>query len=224
MQEGMAFVKSIHAQGVPVGSAMGKVIAVMKRIVLTGGPGAGKTEVSQRLMARHPSRIVAVPEAATQLYLAMQTNLAALDPDARRTFQHGIYGLQVAQEQEFARRYPDAILIFDRGTVDGAIYWPKGPADFWRALELDHAAELRRYDLVIWMETCAAIGAYDGAASNACRSEDAATAIASGKALLAVWSPHPRFVKINAFPTIDEKVLAVESIILGELSKYPISS
>jgi predicted ATPase len=186
----------------------------MKRIVLTGGPGSGKTEVSRRLMARHPGRIVAVPEAATQLYLMMQTNLAALDPDARRTFQHGIYGLQVAQEQEFAQRYPDAILLFDRGTVDGAIYWPKGPADFWKALELDHAAELRRYDLVIWMETCAAIGVYDGAASNACRSEDAAGAIASGRKLLEVWGSHPRFVKVDAYATIDDKVAAVESIIL----------
>jgi hypothetical protein len=166
-------------------------------------------------MARHPSRIVAVPEAATQLYLAMQTNFAALDAQARRRFQHGIYGLQVAQENEFAERHPDAILIFDRGTVDGAIYWPEGPADFWRALELDHAAELNRYDLVIWMETCAAIGAYDGAASNACRSEDAAAAIASGRALLEVWAGHRQLVKIYAYPSIEEKVAAVETIILN---------
>jgi predicted ATPase len=189
----------------------------MKRVVLTGGPGAGKTEVSRRLMARHPQRIVAVPEAATQLYLAMQTNLAALDPLARRTFQHDIYALQVKQEQAFARRHPDAILLFDRGTVDGAIYWPDGPADFWAALGLDPAAELRRYDRVIWMETCAAIGAYDGAASNQCRSEDAASAIASGRALLEVWAAHPQLIRISAFPTIDEKVAAVEAALFAAL-------
>ena len=42
----------------------------LRRIVLTGGPGAGKTVISHQLAARHPELFVLVPEAATQVYEA----------------------------------------------------------------------------------------------------------------------------------------------------------
>jgi predicted ATPase len=187
----------------------------MKRVVLTGGPGAGKTEVSRRLTQRYPNRIVAVPEAATQIYLSLQTRWDQLDAPSRRRFQRDIYRLQVEQEKQVALKCPGAILLMDRGTVDGSIYWPDGPANFWPALGIDHRAELGRYDLAIWMESCAAIGAYDGAASNRCRSEDAAAAIRSGEALLEVWAGHRQLVRIGAFPHIDQKVAAVEAAIFA---------
>lgn len=181
----------------------------MKRIVLTGGPGAGKTVVSRRLASEQPDRFALVPEAATQVYAALRTRWDRLDLPGRRDVQRRIYHLQVEQEDRLARDHPDKTLLLDRGTIDGAAYWPEGPADYWRDLGTTIDAELSRYDLVVWMQTCAAVGAYDGDTSNACRFEDADAAIASGNLLGELWSGHPRLVRIDAYPNLDDKVRAV---------------
>jgi predicted ATPase len=185
----------------------------MKRIVLTGGPGAGKTVISQRIVQRHPDRLVLVPEAATQVYAQRQTRWDKLDIDGRRDIQRRIYRLQVEQEQRTADQHPEKILLLDRGTVDGAAYWPDGPEDYWRDLGTSLDVELKRYDLVIWMETCAALGVYDGDASNSCRFEDAPAAIANGKLLLRLWGGHQNLRRVDSFKNLQEKIKAVCSIV-----------
>jgi predicted ATPase len=187
----------------------------MQRIVLTGGPGSGKTVISRRLAEEHPKRFVLAPEAATQVYTALQTRWDRLDLAGRRDVQRRIYHTQVEQEARLGREHPTRILLLDRGTVDGASYWPDGPDDYWRDLETTIAAELSRYDAVIWLETCAALGAgmYDGDASNACRFEDASAAIAAGQRLLQLWQGHPNLKHVGAFAILDEKVQAVSELI-----------
>jgi predicted ATPase len=65
----------------------------LRRIVLTGGPGAGKTVISRQLAAARPDRFVLVPEAATQVYDALQTRWDRLDVEGRRGVQRQIYRL-----------------------------------------------------------------------------------------------------------------------------------
>jgi len=103
--------------------------------------------------------------------------------------------------------------LLDRGTIDGAAYWPDGAEDFWRDLGTDHARELSRYGTVIWMESCAALGMYDGDASNFCRFEDSAGAIASGKKLLELWGGQPNPTHVGAFTNRDDKIAAVAKLI-----------
>src|SRR6478672_1679074 len=150
-----------------------------RRIVLTGGPGAGKTVISRRIAADHPDRFVLVPEAATQVYDALQTRWDKLDVEGRRDVQRKIYRLQVDQEDRTASANPGKILLLDRGTIDGAAYWPEGPDDYWRDVASTSERELKRYGAIIWMESAAALGGtyYDGDSSNFCRFEDAAGAI-----------------------------------------------
>src|SRR5438045_3336808 len=143
----------------------------MTRIVLTGGPGAGKTVISKHIAAAHPQRFVLVPEAATQVYDALQTRWDKLDLEGRRDVQRKIYLLQVDQENRTSAANPDKILLLDRGTVDGAAYWPEGPEDYWRDVRSTLERELTRYDVVIWLESAAALGLYDGDESNTCRFE-----------------------------------------------------
>ena len=87
----------------------------------------------------------------------------------------------------------------------------KGRTTIWRDLGTTLAAQLARYDRVIWMQTCAAVGAYDGAASNTCRFEDADAAVASGNLLAILWSGHPRLVRIDAFADLNDKIEAVRA-------------
>ena len=126
----------------------------MHRIVLTGGPGSGKTVISRQLVDARGDRFVLVPEAATQVYTALQTRWDQLDLLGRREVQRRIYRLQREQEDRLAQAHPDKILLLDRGTIDGAAYWPEGPEEYWRDLGTRHDQELARYDTVIWMESC----------------------------------------------------------------------
>jgi len=152
---------------------------------------------------------VLVPEAATQVYDALQTRWDKPDPEGRCDVQRKIYRLQVDQEDRTAAANPGKILLLDRGTIDGAAYWPQGPQDYWRDVGSTLETELRRYDAAIWMESAAALGIYDGDASNFCRFEDARSAIESGKLILKRWGGHPNLKHVGAFADLEEKIAAV---------------
>ncbi len=186
----------------------------LRRIVLTGGPGAGKTVIAQKIAAAHLDRFVLVPEAATQVYDALQTRWDKLDLPGRRDVQRKIYRLQVDQEERTAAANPNKILVLDRGTIDGAAYWPEGVDDYWRDIGSTLSAELARYDAVIWLQTSAVLGLYDGDSSNPCRFEHPEAAIASGELLARLWSDHPQIHKVPAFPQLANKISAVEKILL----------
>ena len=185
----------------------------MSRVVLTGGPGAGKSVISHRLAQESPERFILVPEAATQVYAALQTRWDRLDLEGRRDVQRRIYRLQIAQEDRLAQSHPDKTLLLDRGTIDGAAYWPEGPDDYWRDLGTTLEEQLSRYDRVIWMQTAAAVGTYDGSASNTCRFEDADAAIASGNLLALLWGGHPRLERVDAFADLNGKIAEVRKLL-----------
>jgi predicted ATPase len=185
----------------------------MKRIVLTGGPGAGKTVISTAIAAAQPDRYMNVPEAATQIYELLQTRWDLLDVAGRCDVQRRIYQLQLQLEEAATAAHPGKILLLDRGTIDGSAYWPTGASDYWRELGTTIEIELARYDAVIWLQTSAAIGLYDRESSNPCRFEASETAIASGEILKQLWSSHPRLHLVDAYPSLVSKVAAVAEIL-----------
>jgi predicted ATPase len=182
------------------------------RIVLTGGPGAGKTTVAQALVAAKPNHFALVPEAATQVYQQLQTNWSRLDLAGRRDLQHRIYRLQLEQESRIAAANPGKTLLLDRGTVDGAAYWPDGPGTFWKAMETTWADELSRYDAVIWMQTIAARGLYE-TRTNPVRHENPQAAIEIGRKLEALWQRHARFHRVETYAAMRQKVAAVAELV-----------
>ena len=185
----------------------------MKRIVITGGPGSGKTVITAAIAARHADRFALVPEAATQVYTLLNTRWDKLDVEGRRSAQRQMYRLQLAQESRIAATNPAKSLLLDRGTIDGAAYWPEGSEDFWRDVGTTHDRELARYDAVILLDTCARLGLYDGDTSNFCRFEDADAAIASTDQLRELWSGHPHLHFVDAHPTLDEKLAVVDTLL-----------
>ena len=191
----------------------------MPKIVLTGAPGSGKTTLCSLIAQSDPHRFAAVPEAATQVYSAAEARWDRADTNRRRELQRQIYRLQREQEERNERENPGKTLILDRGTVDGAAYWPDGPDDYMTQLKTTFAAEFARYELVILLQTAAAIGIYDGSASNPVRFEDAAGALAAAETLERLWSGHPNLVRVQACANLYEKFQAVKQIIDLQLAR-----
>jgi hypothetical protein len=158
---------------------------------LTGGPGGGKTTAADLFRRELGPRVVIVPESATILFGGGFPR--SLQLDARRSAQAAIYHVQRNLEDVQAALYPDRILLCDRGTIDGAAYWPDGSDDYFRAMSTTLEVELARYDAVVFFETAAVAGlSIEG--GNPIRQESLAQARALDAALRAQWSRHPRFL------------------------------
>lgn len=161
------------------------------RIVLTGGPGGGKTTAADLFRREIGERVVIVPETATMLFVGGFPRLA--EWEARAATQRAIFHAQVALEDIQGAHYPNRILLCDRGTMDGAAFWPEeAPRGFFEALETTPEEQLRRYDAVIFFES-AAVGDIAIEGGNPTRTESNEEARRLDMRLREIWSHHPNF-------------------------------
>ena len=163
------------------------------RLVLTGGPGGGKTTAADLFRREIGEGVIVVPESATLLFGGGFPR--PQEPHARRSAQAAIYHVQRNLEDIQAAQFPDRVLLCDRGTVDGGAYWPDGSDEFYQSVGSSHEAELDRYDAVIFFET-AARGGHGFESENRFRTESQHEAIALDTRLRDLWSPHPHFTVI----------------------------
>lgn len=184
------------------------------RIVLTGGPGGGKTTAADLFRREIGERVVVVPEAATLLFSGGFPRSTEIH--ARRSTQCAIYHVQKNLEDMQSVLYPERILLCDRGTIDGAAYWPDGGESFFDSVWSTEQAELDRYDAVIFFES-AAVGGISVEGGNPTRIESNEEALGLDRRLRTIWSKHPRFVVVPHNPSFVKKVMlglaALESIV-----------
>ncbi len=194
------------------------------RIALTGGPGGGKTTAADLFRRELGEAVILVPEAATLLFGGGFPRRS--DPVSCRAAQGAIFAVQRALEDIHLAAWPERILLCDRGTIDGAAYWPAedgGAHGFFAAAGTTLEAELARYDAVIFFQSAATGGmSIDG--GNPVRSESQREAALLDDKLLALWSQHERFVLVphNAsfFKKITFGLAAIESIV-AQLRRLP---
>lgn len=160
------------------------------RIVLTGGPGGGKTTAAELYRREIGEEVVIVPEAATILYLGGFPRKGEVE--VRRATQRAIFHVQTNLEDAQAAHYRNRILLCDRGTIDGAAYWPGPTEEFFSHLGTSLETELQRYDAVIFFET-AAVGGISIEGGNPARVESNEQAVKIDQTLRAMWSKHPNF-------------------------------
>lgn len=182
-----------------------------RRIVLTGGPGAGKTAVLEMLSHELCSHVVMVREAAAMLFGGGFPR----SPDAphRRAAQRAIFAVQLELETIADIGNP-ALVLCDRGLVDGFAYWP-GPGDFWNSVGMTRAAALARYDAVIHLRTPAGENGYGH--QNPLRTETAAEAHVIDERIAAAWEGHVRHYEIPAQADFLTKARQAIEIITAEV-------
>lgn len=173
------------------------------RIVLTGGPGGGKTTAADLFRREIGERVVIVPEAATLLFSGGFPRSSA--PTAVRAAQWAIYHVQRQLEDAQIGLYPDRILLCDRGTVDAGAYWPDGAEAFFHTVGSSLEKELTRYDTVIFFET-AAVGGISIEGGNPVRNESLEQAVKLDHKLRELWSRHPRFILVPHNPSFFKKI------------------
>jgi CYTH domain-containing protein/predicted ATPase len=197
------------------------------RIVLTGGPCAGKSTALAHITDRLRSlghEVFCAPEAAT-LLLGAGAGVVGVPAEQMKRFQQGVLRLSLALEDSllaYARGTGQpAVLICDRGMMDGAAYVD---AAAWTELlrDMGHSVvELRdqRYDAVVHLVT-AAEGAeqFYSNQNNAVRYETPEQARGVDQRLRRAWVGHPRLRIIDNASNFEDKmrrVVAAVSAIVG---------
>lgn len=168
-------------------------------IVLTGGPGGGKTTLVEEL-GRDPARaghFSALPEA---IFSIRHAGVSAQE----KLFQRVMVNLQMALEDGLDRGlgpHDPRIILCHRGSLDPLAYWlDRGwsEEEFFEFTETTREKHYRRYAAVIHLVTAA-----DGAPAayerwpKAHRPEEIEDAIRLDRLLQRVWSGHAGYFRLD---------------------------
>lgn len=181
-------------------------------MVLTGGPGAGKTAFLELIRQSFCSHVKVLPEAAGIVFGGGFPRED--DPGCLRAAQRAIYYIERELEMTADSHNP-AIVLCDRGTLDTLAYWPGPREEFWSSVGTTLAAELARYDAVIHLRTPSVENGYNY--QNPLRIESAVAAALIDARILDVWQSHPRRFVVDASTTFLDKVTRALELVRAEI-------
>ncbi len=198
----------------------------IRKIVITGGPCAGKTTALswiQNAFTKKGYRVLFVPETATEL---ISGGVAPWTCGTNVSYQKVQVSLQLFKEEMFRKaaltmKDERILIVCDRGALDNKAYMD---AQEWQEVlgELSlNEIELRdSYDAVFHLVTAAsgAVEAYT-LSNNAARTETVEQACALDRKLISCWMGHPHLHIIDNgtdFQTKLERLISEISAFLGE--------
>jgi CYTH domain-containing protein/DNA-binding XRE family transcriptional regulator/thymidylate kinase len=204
----------------------------MTKIVITGGPCAGKTTAMswiQNFFTKLGYAVLFVPETATEL---INGGLAPWTCDTGVSFQKCLMRLQLEKEKVFeqgaaAMQADKVLIVCDRGALDNKAYMTDLEFASVASAANSNEVELRdSYDAVFHLVT-AAKGAeqFYTTANNAARTETPEQAAALDDKLIAAWTGHPHLRVIDNSSGFEDKMkrlIAEISAFLGEPSPFEI--
>ncbi len=194
------------------------------KIVLTGGPCAGKTTTIAKIkedLENLGYHVLLLNECATEIISLGIRPFGDSKVDVY-DFQNEILNLQVFKEKrliDIVSKLPDdtkCILLSDRGVIDNKAYL--GTEKFNKLLEENNLVEeevLNQYDMVIHLVTVATNNEnkYNNSTNSARFEDDIDEVIDLDKRTNEAWSKHKNLKVVEATNTIDEKIEKVINII-----------
>lgn len=204
----------------------------ISKIVITGGPCAGKTTAMswvQNAFTQMGYTVLFVPETASELITG---GVAPWTCGTNAEYQKCQLELQIKKEDLFERaastmNAEKILIVCDRGALDNKAYM--SPDDFADVVRFigSNEVELRdNYDAVFHLVT-AAKGAEEfyTTANNAARTETVEEAAALDDKLISAWTGHPHFRVIDNTSSFEDKMKRLITEIasfLGEPEPYEI--
>lgn len=182
-------------------------------VVLTGGPGAGKTAVLEMVRRNFCEHIRVLPEAAGIVFGGGFPREPSLP--MRAAAQRAIFRVQRELEQAETELRRAAVVLCDRGTLDGLAYWPLDAAIYLRELGTERVTELARYAAVIHLRSPGAEHGYNHV--NPLRVETAVEAHALDARIEQAWSGHHRRTFVDSEPDFLRKVARAVDLIRAEV-------
>lgn len=173
-----------------------------KLIVLTGGPGAGKTavlEAARKMLCEH---IAILPEAAGIVFGGGFWRLDSLT--SRLASQRAIFHIQSEMESLVISENKWGIGLCDRGTLDGLAYWLESEEKFWETFSTSKLKEYERYQAVIHLRTPSLEKGYNH--QNPMRVESSEQAADIDNKIKKAWKDHPNYFEIQSKDSFLEKV------------------
>lgn len=185
------------------------------RIVLTGGPAAGKTTLISRILKEFKTedgwRVLIIPETATELISGFGIKPFG-DCVTMEEFQYFVISDQLHKEKlalGAAELVPEdkVLIIYDRAVLDDKAYitdeqFRDTLAHFGRTEE----DVLRGYDAVLHLVSCAKGAEFAYNFGNAARYESVEVAREKDDLTLRAWSRHPNLHIIDNSVDFDDKI------------------
>jgi predicted ATPase len=181
-------------------------------VVLTGGPGGGKTavlEMARRYFCQH---VTIAPEAASIVFGGGFPRSDVVK--GRRPAQQAIFHVQRALETVAVANRQTAVVLCDRGTLDGLAYWPGSRQSFSDEFGVDLEEELKRYSAVVHVEVPARAWGYE---KNRIRSESVSQARHIDQRIARAWRGHPRILTVGAQAGFLDKLAFAIELLRNEL-------
>lgn len=196
----------------------------IKKIVITGGPCAGKSSIIAMLKEEFGDDIITVPEAATMLLAGgfpMPGTHVDWSDEWQYAFQKSVLHLQKSLEDTYelmAQRKNAKLLICDNGLPSGAAYMPGGLEEFINMYAVDMQKELADYDAVIHLETIALSQPEKyGKHNNANRYTTLEQAISTDGLIKDIWESHAHQYILPSAWELEEKYHKAREIVAGYL-------
>ena len=201
------------------------------KIVLTGGPCAGKTTAMnwiQNNFQKQGYKVLFIPETATCL---INAGVTPWEMHAVLDFQSIVLDMQLQKEKMFMESadklpYDKVLVVCDRGTLDGKAFVSKKDFNYLlKSKGLNENKLKDSYDAVFHLVSAAKGAKKYYNLDNEARTESVEEAAKLDDLVMAAWTGHPHLRIIDNSTDFDEKMRRLMreiALVLGEPNPYEI--
>jgi len=182
-------------------------------VVITGGPGAGKTAVLESVKKVLCEHIAILPEAAGIVFGGGFWRLESTS--AKIASQKAIFHVQREMESLVKGEKKWGLGLCDRGTLDGLAYWKDTNESFWKTFDTDINSEFDNYKAVIHLRSPSLNHGYNH--ENPIRIESADEAARIDERIKEIWQDHPKYYEVPSSDSFLEKMNKAVSLIKQEV-------